>query len=301
MRLSGCLFALSLTGCSIPNPTFQLAPDGATGADATGYTSGTGTQGTGTQGTGTQGPTTGASGVVGSSSGEPPGTSTGVEPGTSTGLESTGSAGSTGDMVCGLSRDFAFDDQLRINGLPAQNCFVNPTVYVGKLLAGDQPLNFITSNTGCPNESNVGTLTLGDGYSIPVIAESGCAIIGIGRDGPGPNCDIGNFHALDLATNKPILTGSFSATEPMKVPDPLITPTYDLLECCPPESQGCCMDGVYGDLLMTANGVMVGFGAVESVPLDEGQASVLNIQHWQTGDCGSMILFYRYDWAAVRN
>lgn len=311
MRIAGCLAVLWLAGCSVPNPFFEFASGGATEG---GTSDGSG----GTQAATTQGPTSGSadsSGGVGSSGGEPPVTTSGVEPGTSsaaststgpessTGLASTGQESSTGEMLCSLYIDPDFDERLQVNGLIAKDCFMSQYIYTGKLLAGNQALNFITSNTGCPNESGKGTLTLGNGYAIPVNQESACIKLIINRDGPGPDCNIGNFDAIDTATSKAILTGSFSSPDANTFPSALLTPSfsdYKLNECCPLESQDCCMPEENGDLVMAVNGVAVQPGMVASVPVAEGMANVLNIQHWQTPNCQFEQLMGRRDWVAVR-
>lgn len=314
MRTSGCLAAFLVAGCSAPNPFFELTPGDGSGVAAT------------TEAATTQGPTTDPVGSIsasmsdasitasdpsgvtsgglepGTSSGVGPGTSTGGEPGTSTGpASSTGVESTTGDMQCTLAIDPNFDERLYINEEVAAQCNGGPIYFHGRLLAGPLELRFSTSNTGCPSEENVGTLSLGKGYSFPVPMDGPCAKLYIYPDGPGPVCDIGRFYVLQAETQTALVTGSFSSPDlppPGKV---VVTPVPSLSkECCPVDSLACCLDGVNGDNMLSVDNVDVVPGDLADFPIDGGTARLANIQSWQAKDCGLKVLFGRNDWAAIR-
>ncbi len=313
MRTSGCLAAFLVAGCSAPNPFFELTPGDGSGVAAT------------TEAATTQGPTTDPVGSIsasmsdasitasdpsgvtsgglepGTSSGVGPGTSTGGEPGTSTGpASSTGAESSTGETQCTLQTDPDFDERLWVNGKLAAQCFGAPIYFHGKLLAGQQELRFNTSGTGCAFEENVGIISLGKGYILPVPVEGPCAKLYVYPDGPGPLCDIGRFYVLQAENQTALVTGSFSSPDMPPPGKVVVTPTLSLLDaCCPIESEQCC-DDQFGDLALTVGRVVVGPGDAADFPVDGNSVRLANIQSWQTGECLLKVMITRRDWAAIR-
>lgn len=301
MRNSGCFAVLLIAGCSLPNPVFELAPVEVTVAVTSDATA---TQGPVTDPADTTSAAASDPSISGSSV-DPSGVTTGtVEPvtssGTSTGFgSSSGAASSTGEMQCALHVDPDFDEFLRANGKILDNCFGGPVYLHGKLLAGEQELRFNTSGTGCAAEENFGVFSLGQGYSLPVPEASACAKLYLYPDGPGPLCNIGKFVVIQAENQAALAIGSFTPMEGIIPPKELVTPSTQLLACCPLESQNCCMDS-YGDFVLSVGGVPVAPGEVAQVPVEGGMANLANIQNWQTGDCQLQATLTRRDWAGVR-
>jgi len=202
-------------------------------------------------------------------------------------------------MQCALHLDPDFDEFLHVNGKVFDKCFGGPVYLQGKLLMGEGELRFDTSGTGCVKEANMGIFSLGLNYSLPVLADSACAKLYIYPGGPPPLCSIEEFFIMQDNNQAALAIGSFSSLGGIAPINQLVTPSEELLPCCPFESQECCKDE-FGDFQLLVDDVVVAPGEVGEVPVDGGMATLANIQSWQTGACGLQVLVSRRDWAAVR-